>query len=80
MFFIGQFTNFYGSLQLPSYEVLNAIPINTSKKSVRKKYAANRENFYKKLKQTFAGNGVDHARIKTNEDYIKPLLKLFKKR
>lgn len=69
-----------GFIKVKDAESGEEVWINTSKKSVRKKYAENGEVFHKNLKQIFDKNGVDHARIKTNEDYIKPLLKLFKSR
>ena len=69
-----------GFIKIKDAETGEDVWINTSKKNVRNKYAENRESFYKKLKQIFDRNGIDHARIKTNEDYIKPLLRLFKSR
>lgn len=69
-----------GFIKVKDAETGKEVWINTSKKNVRNKYAENRENFYTKLKQIFDRNGIDHVRIKTNEDYIKPLLKLFKSR
>ena len=69
-----------GFIKIKDAESNDEAWINTSRKSIRNKFNENRENSYLKLKQIFAGNGIDHVRIKTNEDYIKPLLKLFKSR
>lgn len=54
--------------------------IDTSYIAVRKAYA----NWWKKhqdsLKLNFNSSGVDWVKLTTNEDYVKPLLKLFKMR
>ncbi len=54
--------------------------INTSSKKVRKLYAkrVNEKTTY--LDSTFARFGVDMAKVYTGEDYVIPLMKLFKKR
>jgi len=54
--------------------------IDTSSKKFRNKFEQDRNQFYLSVKETFDKTGVDSQRIKTGEDYIKPLLKLFKKR
>jgi len=54
--------------------------IDSSDRKVRRQY----DNWYKAhyayLSETFMRSGVDVAEIKTDEDYIKPLMKLFRKR
>lgn len=54
--------------------------IDSSDRKVRRQY----DNWYKAhqlyLNDTFLRSGVDVARITTDQDYIKPLLKLFRKR
>ena len=54
--------------------------INTSSKKVRKLYAkrVNEKTTY--LDRTFARFGVDMVKVYTGEDYVAPLMKLFKKR
>jgi uncharacterized protein (DUF58 family) len=54
--------------------------IDTSLKSTRKSYETFRENQLKKMKTSFSKCGVDYASMKTGEDYVKPLLGLFKAR
>ena len=54
--------------------------INTSDKEVQKEYkieALKRNNY---LKNTFKRGGVDNTNIATHEDYVKPLMALFKRR
>ena len=59
----------------------NAIQwVNTSSKEVRKDYnieALKRRDY---LKNTFKKGGVDSTTIGTHEDYVKPLMALFKRR
>ena len=54
--------------------------IDTSDRNVRRHY----DFWYKKhreyLNDTFIRSGIDAASVATDEDYIKPLMKLFKKR
>ncbi len=54
--------------------------VNTSSKEVQKEYKieALKRNDY--LKNTFKKAGVDTANIGTHEDYVKPLMALFKRR
>jgi uncharacterized protein (DUF58 family) len=54
--------------------------IDTSIRSTRKMYLNywnNRQNY---LQNTFSRTGVDNLSVSTSEDYVKPLIKLFKKR
>ena len=54
--------------------------INTSSKQVQKDFqieALKRKDF---LKSAFKKSGVDTTSIATNEDYVKPLMALFKRR
>ena len=54
--------------------------LDTSSFSIRKQYKDTWLEANKILKDTFTRAGVDNARISTNEDYVKPLLQLFKQR
>ncbi len=54
--------------------------IDTGSKKFRNKFEQDRNQYYLSVKEIFDKTGVDSQRIKTGEDYIKPLLKLFKKR
>ncbi len=54
--------------------------IDTSSRKVRSHY----QNYFQKLNHdvdtVFKRNGIDYARLSTAEDYVKPLMKLFRKR
>jgi len=54
--------------------------VNTSSKKVRDNY----RNYYKKYNSAavnvFNRNGLDYAELRTDEDYVKPLMKMFRKR
>jgi len=54
--------------------------IDTSSSIVRKLYAKRTLEKATKLDKTFARFGVDMAKVYTGEDYVKPLMNLFKKR
>ncbi len=54
--------------------------INTSNAKVRKKYQAYWDEFSAKCIENFKKSGVDYADIRTNQDYVKPLIALFKRR
>ncbi|MEI7596784.1 MAG: DUF58 domain-containing protein [Bacteroidota bacterium] len=53
---------------------------DTSNKEIQKKYANYWRDFETDINQTFSKNGIDNIVINTDEDYIKPLKNLFKKR
>lgn len=69
-----------GLLKIHDAETNKEIWIDTSSKKFRNKFEQDRNEFYLKTKEIFDKTGVDSQRIKTGEDYIKPLIKLFKKR
>ncbi len=54
--------------------------VDTSIASVRKNYRKKWDSREQETKQTFAKYSIDYARIDTAEDYVKPLILLFKKR
>ena len=54
--------------------------IDTASSVVRKKYSEWWQQTERALKQTFSRTKVDSVAIATNEDYVKPLIKLFKLR
>ena len=54
--------------------------VDTSDSLTRKAYNAWWHNRQQQLLQVFRKSGVDNASIRTNEDYIKPLINIFKKR
>ena len=69
-----------GLIKLQDAEKGKEIYVDTAIKSVRQEFENQRNNYYLKIKQIFDKSGVDSVKVKTDEDYIKPLLKLFKNR
>ena len=69
-----------GMIKLKDAESGEYIWVDSSSKNVRRTY----ENWWKensdKLDYTFKRSGVDYVDINTNEDYVKSLMTLFKKR
>lgn len=69
-----------GLAKFKDAETGKSIWVDTSSKSVRNQYS----NWYaeneKRLKKIFAKNGIDAANIRTDQDYVKQLISLFKKR
>jgi hypothetical protein len=47
---------------------------------VRQQYEAHWNGIRQRLDETFRRSGIDNACIRTDEDYVKPLMKLFKQR
>ena len=54
--------------------------LDTSSKSVRRKYLEWNTRIREYMKESFKKSGLDVIRIRTDEDYVKALLKFFKKR
>ncbi len=54
--------------------------VDTSLKSIRLNYSENWNRKQKALQNSFARAGVDYTSVSTSEDYVKPLITLFKKR
>jgi uncharacterized protein (DUF58 family) len=54
--------------------------IDTSRSRVRESYAMKWESHVEMMKEIFSRAGVDSVSLKTGEDYVKPLMWLFKKR
>ena len=69
-----------GLVRLRDAETATLRWVNTSSRKVREAY---RQNFIQHSRETsllLTKHGVDSTEIATDEDYVKPLLKLFKKR
>ncbi len=69
-----------GLVQIRDAETGEARWVNTSSKSVRQKFAKNRSLQNAELKGLLRKSGVDFASIHTNENYVRPLMNLFKQR
>jgi uncharacterized protein (DUF58 family) len=69
-----------GLIKLQDSESGNSYWLNTSDKKTTEKFNAVRQNNNESLKRVFKKTAVDHTEINTEDDYVKPLLKLFKNR
>jgi len=69
-----------GLIKLRDAETNRNIWVDTSNKKIREQYKKNWLDAEKELLETFTKLGVDSAKICTDKDYVKPLLKLFKQR
>ena len=69
-----------GLVKLYSKELNDSIWVDTSSKKVRDNYKRNAMQKLSALDLAFRRSGVDFARFATSEDYVKPLLGLFKAR
>ena len=69
-----------GFVKMKDAETGEELWVNTSNKKVRERYTEKQKKNHAELKQIFSKAGVDYTNIKTNDDYIIPLLKLFKQR
>jgi len=69
-----------GFVKMKDAETGEELWVNTSNRKVRERYARDRREMMQKLKQEFSKSGVSYTQLKTGEDYIKPLLILFKQR
>jgi len=54
--------------------------VDTAKKRIRENYAMKWESHLEIMKEIFSRAGVDSVSVRTGEDYVKPLIKLFKRR
>ncbi|MCK4751782.1 MAG: DUF58 domain-containing protein, partial [Bacteroidales bacterium] len=54
--------------------------IDTSHRKVRDHYAMKWESHVEMMNEIFTRAGVDHVSLRTGADYVKPLMRLFKKR
>ncbi|MCP4311583.1 MAG: DUF58 domain-containing protein [Bacteroidetes bacterium] len=54
--------------------------VDTSNRRVRDNYTMKWESHVEMMKEIFTRAGVDHVSLRTGADYVKPLIRLFKKR
>ena len=69
-----------GLIRVKDAETGKRIWVDTTDRKIRQRYQkwfANHQNF---LNDLFIRSGVDVARVKTDQDYVKPLMNLFNKR
>lgn len=69
-----------GLTQVYSKELDQSIWIDTSDKALRNEYAKQARARMALLDSIFKKSGVDYTRIYTGQDYVKPLMNLFKSR
>lgn len=69
-----------GLIQLFNAETGETTWVNSSSASAKKIHAENFERFENELFMDFKRAGIDYATLATEEDYIKPLIYLFKSR
>ena len=69
-----------GMVKLKDNESGQIAWVNTSNKNFRKQFAVNQMKFEEELKSIFSRAGIDSTKIMTHENYVKPLMNLFKKR
>lgn len=69
-----------GLIQVKDAETSTFQWVDTSNSTVRQNYADWWTNHQNKLNDIFTKSGVDNVMIRTDEDYVKPLMNLFKKR
>jgi len=69
-----------GLIKVKDAEKGTFVWIDSASHSVREKYRQWWEERQTLLTDLFAKNGIDNVLIRTDEDYVKPLIKLFKHR
>ena len=69
-----------GLVQVKDAETGELTWVDTSDRSVRESYMQWWKSNQALLTEMFAKRGVDNVMIRTDEDYVKPLIKLFKQR
>ena len=69
-----------GLVQFRDAETGQTLWADTSNAKIRKQYEQHWNNVQRKLDETFRRSGIDNTFIRTDEDYVKPMMKLFKQR
>jgi uncharacterized protein (DUF58 family) len=69
-----------GMIKMKDAESDEIIWVDSSSRQVRKAYNAWWKETNKLIKEAFSQAGVDYTTLKTGEDYVKPLVNLFKRR
>ncbi len=69
-----------GLVKMRDAETSKFMWVDTSNANIRRQYNQTWVQANKVLKDNFTRAGVDNARVRTDEDYVKPLLQLFKQR
>jgi len=69
-----------GLIRMEDTESGESIWIDSSDKNLRTSYKAWWDGFSNRLDECFTHNGIDYVNLRTDEDFVKPLMKLFRHR
>jgi len=69
-----------GLVQFRDAETGQTLWADTSNARVRNQYKQHWDGIQRKLDETFRRSGIDNTFIRTDEDYVKPMMRLFKQR
>ncbi len=69
-----------GMIYVSDPETRNNVWLDTSLKTVRENFRSHWARDRERLDEIFTRSGVDNVTVFTGEDYVRPLIKLFKKR
>jgi uncharacterized protein (DUF58 family) len=69
-----------GLVKMKNAETGKQMWVDTSSERIRHNYKMNGLRTEKRLSDVFLKSGVDAAKVRTDQDYVKPLINLFKKR
>lgn len=69
-----------GMIRAKNAESGKTIWVDTSNKKLRQEFEASINKHENQLKALFLKSGVDNTKIATDQDYVKPLMSLFRKR
>jgi uncharacterized protein (DUF58 family) len=69
-----------GLIRLQDAETGKLVWVDTARRITRERYRLNWEKLQSGIDQRFLRSGVDHVKIGTHQNYVQPLMNLFKKR
>jgi uncharacterized protein (DUF58 family) len=69
-----------GLIRVKDTETGQTVWVDSSDKQMRNNYRAWWEKFSNKLDECFSHTGIDYVDLRTDEDFVKPLTKLFRNR
>ena len=69
-----------GLVQFRDAETGQMLWADTSSAKVRQRYEQHWKEVQQRIDETFRRSGIDNTFIRTDEDYVKPMMKLFKQR
>jgi hypothetical protein len=69
-----------GMIRIKNAETGQRMWVDSSRRKVREIFRERSQNKARSLNDTFRRSGVDVVNIRTDQDYVKPLIGLFRKR